>query len=296
MRRVSTTLYSLAVSSMLALPTFGQGYYGQQAGYNQPAGNPGYYYGPTAGAFAGYGTPPNPYPTRAGQAGYGYGPASAGYGPAAYAQAPMQYGQGPAPSGYGYAQGAANFRSNRGDVAYRAAQPTPGMMPVPVPQAEMDRSAPPAEMDRNAPPAPTPPYPSVEAISPGGSSGQASASDRSGTSEKSEGGSSSGSSSDLWCDQCQSCEGTCHRCCSDLFRHESGVFADFLYLRAFDVDMAHGIQENVSQSGIGTVPAGDVGTLKPEFEPGFRVGIERACCGGCSSVRAAYTQDRKSVV
>src|SRR5262249_11025354 len=54
-------------------------------------------------------------------------------------------------------------------------------------------------------------------------------------------------------------------------------------------------QENVSQSGIGTVPAGDVGTLKPEFEPGFRVGIERACCGGCSSVRAAYTQYESNV-
>src|SRR5262249_41878086 len=94
---------------------------------------------------------------------------------------------------------------------------------------------------------------------------------------------------DNWCNECNGCQQTCHRCC-DLFTHRSGLFADFLYLRAFGVDMAHGIQENVSQSGLSTAPAGDVGTLKPEFEPAFRIGFERACCGGCSSVRVAYTQ------
>src|SRR5262249_49373838 len=36
MRLVSTTFYGLAVFSLLALPSFGQGYYGQQAGYAQP--------------------------------------------------------------------------------------------------------------------------------------------------------------------------------------------------------------------------------------------------------------------
>jgi hypothetical protein len=146
-------------------------------------------------------------------------------------------------------------------------------------------------MDRDAPPAPTPPYPSVEAVSPGANGGQASASDK-GSSEKSQ----ASASKDLWCDQCDSCdscdscEGTCHRCCSDLFTHQSGPFADFLYLRAFGVDMAHGLQENVSQSGLSTAPAGEVGTLKPEWEPAFRVGFERACCGGCSGIRVAYTQ------
>src|SRR5262245_47655006 len=94
MRLVSTTFYGLAVFSMLALPSFGQGFYGQQAGYNQPGGNP--YYGPTPGAFAGYGTPPNPYPR--GAQGYGYSPMPAGYGrqgpgPATYAPAPMPSGQ-----------------------------------------------------------------------------------------------------------------------------------------------------------------------------------------------------------
>jgi hypothetical protein len=307
MRLVSTTFYGLAVFSMLALPSFGQGYYGQQAGYNQPGGNPGYYYGPTPGAFAGYGTPPNPYPARGAQ-GYGYGPMPAGYGrqgpgtayaqapmpygqgTATYAPAPMPYGQGSAQSGYGYARGDDGYvqspatpRGARGEIAARAAQPTPGRMPVAAPQSDIDR---------NAPPSPTPPYPSVESISPGGSSGEASASDK-GSSQKSDASSSDASSSkDLWrdeCNSCDSCENTCCRC-SDLFTHQSGIFADFLYLRAFGVDMAHGIQENVSQSGLSTAPAGEVGTLKPEFEPAFRVGFERACCGGCSGIRAAYTQ------
>jgi hypothetical protein len=306
MRLVSTTFYGLAVFSMLALPSFGQGY-GQPTGYSQPSGNPGYYYGPTPGAYPGYGTPPNPYPARGAQ-GYGYAPMPAGYGrqgpgPAAYAQAPMPsaqgsgmyapapmpYGQGNAPSGYGYARGDDGYvqpapRGIRGEVAARAAQPTPGRMPMGASQPDINR---------NAPPSPTPPYPSVESVSPGSSGGEASASDRSGGSEKS----TESASKDLWsdqcdrsdsCDSCDSC-GACCRC-SDLFTHRSGIFADFLYLRAFGVDMAHGIQENASQSGIGTAPAGDVGTLKPEFEPAFRVGFERACCGGCSSVRVAYTQ------
>jgi hypothetical protein len=65
------------------------------------------------------------------------------------------------------------------------------------------------------------------------------------------------------------------------------VFGDFLYLRAFGVDMAHGIQQN-GVGGLGTAPAGDVGTARPQFEPAFRIGFDWACT--CSSdIRFTYT-------
>ena len=79
----------------------------------------------------------------------------------------------------------------------------------------------------------------------------------------------------------------CACACCDPFEHHCGVFADFLYLRAYDVDMAHGIQQN-GVGGLGTAPAGDVGTVQPKFEPGFRVGCDWAC--SCNSeVRVTYT-------
>jgi hypothetical protein len=75
--------------------------------------------------------------------------------------------------------------------------------------------------------------------------------------------------------------------CDSPFDRHCGVFGDFLYLRAFDVDMAHGIQQN-GVGGLGTAPAGDVGTAQPKFEPGFRVGFDWAC--SCTSdVRLTYT-------
>jgi hypothetical protein len=51
--------------------------------------------------------------------------------------------------------------------------------------------------------------------------------------------------------------------------------------------MAHGIQQN-GTGGAGTVPAGDVGTVQPDFESGFRVGADWACTC-CSEVRFTYT-------
>jgi hypothetical protein len=76
-------------------------------------------------------------------------------------------------------------------------------------------------------------------------------------------------------------------CCADPFDHHCGVFGEFLYLRAYDVDMAHGIQQN-GVGGLGTAPAGDVGTVQPEFESGFRIGADWAC-SCCSDVRVTYT-------
>jgi hypothetical protein len=76
-------------------------------------------------------------------------------------------------------------------------------------------------------------------------------------------------------------------CCDSPFDRHCGVFGEFLYLRAFDVDMAHGIQQN-GVGGLGTAPAGDVGTAQPKFEPAYRVGFDWAC--SCTSdVRFTYT-------
>lgn len=76
-------------------------------------------------------------------------------------------------------------------------------------------------------------------------------------------------------------------CCADPFDHRCGFFGEYLFLRAFDVDMAHGIQAN-STGGLGTVPAGDVGTVQPQFQSGFRVGADWAC-NCCSDLRVTYT-------
>lgn len=88
--------------------------------------------------------------------------------------------------------------------------------------------------------------------------------------------------------------GTCPQCvpcpcaCVNPFEHKCNVYGEYLYIRAFDIDMAHGIQQN-GVGGLGTAPAGEVGTLQPQFDSGFRFGGELSCdC--CSGVRAAYTQ------
>jgi hypothetical protein len=96
------------------------------------------------------------------------------------------------------------------------------------------------------------------------------------------------------CDGCcqKTCDnqcGCCNKYCDSLFEHRTGAFGEYLYLRAFNADMAHARQENVSQQGPGTVPFGEVGVLQPQFESTFRVGGELACCD-CSGIRAAYMQ------
>lgn len=92
--------------------------------------------------------------------------------------------------------------------------------------------------------------------------------------------------------------GTCPQCvpcavpCVNPFEHRTDVWGEYLYLRAFDVDMAHGIQQN-GVGGLGTAPAGEVGVAAPQFESAFRVGGEIAC-DTCSGVRVAYTQYNSS--
>ncbi len=89
------------------------------------------------------------------------------------------------------------------------------------------------------------------------------------------------------CESCP-CDDCCCDCCTSLFEHQPGLFADYLYLRTFGVDMAHGTQQN-GVGGQGTVPFGDVGTVQPQFESAFRVGYHRPC--GCrAGITVAYTQ------
>lgn len=76
--------------------------------------------------------------------------------------------------------------------------------------------------------------------------------------------------------------------CASIFDHRTGVFGEYLLLRAFDVDMAHGIQQN-GVGGLGTAPAGDVGTAQPGFTSGYRVGAAWSCC--CNTdVSVTYTE------
>jgi hypothetical protein len=97
------------------------------------------------------------------------------------------------------------------------------------------------------------------------------------------------------CNSCGTCG--CGSCCPglDVSEHRTGVFIDYLYLRAFGIDMAHAIQQNgvgsagSNTQGPNTTPQGDVGTVAPQFDNAFRVGIDwdLSCCSG---LRVAYTQ------
>ncbi len=92
---------------------------------------------------------------------------------------------------------------------------------------------------------------------------------------------------------CPSCP-TCGCCCDNLFENRCGAFVDFLYLRAYDIDMAHGIQQN-GVGGLGTAPDGAVGTCVPQFAPGFRVGANFACdCDSGFSVDYMQYSDSSS--
>lgn len=100
------------------------------------------------------------------------------------------------------------------------------------------------------------------------------------------------------CGECGSCgDCGCGGDCDDdnfnAWRHRTGFFGEFLYLRAYNVDMAQGIQLNgVLNPGViaqGNDPIGRVGVASPQFEPGFRIGFSRNI-DTCASISAAYTQ------
>ena len=104
-------------------------------------------------------------------------------------------------------------------------------------------------------------------------------------------GNSGGETESASCDS--SCFDSCDDdCCLPFWAHRSGVYGEFLYLHAWGADMAHAIQQNGS-GGAGTVPSGRVGVVDPQYQPGFRLGFNRAI-NNCSSIGASYTQYRSS--
>jgi len=60
--------------------------------------------------------------------------------------------------------------------------------------------------------------------------------------------------------------------CEPYWRHRSYVFGEYLYLLPADADLAHAMQQN-GTGGLGTVPAGDVGVLQPDFTSAYRIGF-----------------------
>jgi Legionella pneumophila major outer membrane protein precursor len=93
-------------------------------------------------------------------------------------------------------------------------------------------------------------------------------------------------SGDCACNSCPT-SGCKPCCCSNMWDHQSGFFAEYMYLRPFGANVSQGIQQN-GVGGLGTVPAGDVGVVSPEFDNGYRLGFEWALnCG--SGIRATYS-------
>ncbi len=91
---------------------------------------------------------------------------------------------------------------------------------------------------------------------------------------------------------CGGCCNPCSCCCTNMWDHETGIFAEYMYLRPFGANVSYGIQQN-GVGGLGTAPAGDVGVISPEFDNGYRLGFEWAC--SCTSgIRATYTSYQTS--
>lgn len=84
---------------------------------------------------------------------------------------------------------------------------------------------------------------------------------------------------------CNDC-GMMNCCCTPYWAHRTHVFGEYLYLLPSDVDMAYAFQQN-GTGGLGTVPAGSVGVLQPDFQSAYRAGGGVAL--GCyASINASY--------
>jgi len=88
------------------------------------------------------------------------------------------------------------------------------------------------------------------------------------------------------CGSCQSAKCCCQPC-SPWWAHRSGVFGEFLYLQPTDADVTHAQQQD-GIGGAGTVPFGTIGTADPDYEPGFRVGMNFAL-SECASLFLNYS-------
>lgn len=87
----------------------------------------------------------------------------------------------------------------------------------------------------------------------------------------------------MGCEQCG-----CMPCCcgTPFWAHRTYLFGEYLYLLPTDADMSYAIQQN-GTGGAGTVPAGAVGVLQPDFTSAYRTGFGVAL--GCrASIGASY--------
>ena len=89
------------------------------------------------------------------------------------------------------------------------------------------------------------------------------------------------------CNTC--CDTCCEPCCCPpaFWRHRSGIWGEYLYLHATDADLTHAQQQN-GTGGAGTVPFGRIGVLDPNYQPGFRAGVNMAL-SACSSIGVSYS-------
>ena len=86
---------------------------------------------------------------------------------------------------------------------------------------------------------------------------------------------------------CQDCGRAACRC-TPFWAHRTHVYGDFLYLLPSNADMAHAFQQN-GVGGSGTVPAGSVGVLQPDFTSAYRTGFGVAL--GCyASINLGYSR------
>jgi hypothetical protein len=88
---------------------------------------------------------------------------------------------------------------------------------------------------------------------------------------------------------CDDCDMSCGTVCGEtpFWTHRTYLFGEYLYLLPTDADMAHAIQQN-GVGGPGTVPAGAVGVLQPDFTSAYRTGFGVAI--GCNAtIAASYT-------
>ena len=93
------------------------------------------------------------------------------------------------------------------------------------------------------------------------------------------------------CDSGTSC-GSCGSCgCVGTCVPRVRLFGDFLYLRPRNAEVPYAVPFNGPITPPPAIPVqvGRIATVDPDYEPGFRVGMER-CLSECSSIGVTYTQ------
>lgn len=85
---------------------------------------------------------------------------------------------------------------------------------------------------------------------------------------------------------------SCGGCCAPPWVHRTGLFADILYLRARNAEVAYVVPINgaiVPPPGVAPIQVGAIGVTDPDYTPAFRVGGTWAL-DECASVVFTYTR------